>query len=76
MKMTDASVCFLPERGFVILNYIGNTPSMAMCKGCGMKFFVPMPLKDDPVESEKHLREKYSDHSCTLELLYKRRRTA
>jgi len=52
------------ERKFIILKYVGKTPSLASCVGCHLKFLVPMELVNDPVGAEEHLRQKYADHKC------------
>jgi len=54
----------MAEPRFVILKYVGKTPSFASCEGCQLKFFIPMALVNDPVGAEDHLRGKYAAHDC------------
>jgi hypothetical protein len=65
----EVSNLSVTERSFIILRYVGKTPSMAMCEGCGLKFFVPMPFHDDPTAAEEQLRDKYANHECKPEPL-------
>jgi hypothetical protein len=52
------------EPQFVILTLMGNTPSMATCARCQMKFFTPRELIGYPREAEEYMRDKFVDHQC------------
>jgi hypothetical protein len=54
----------MPERRFAILKYSGKTPSLATCELCHLKFFTPSELKNNIVEAEMYLREKFEWHEC------------
>jgi hypothetical protein len=40
------------ERRLLILKYMGNTPFLATCERCQLKFFTPRELGGKPVEAE------------------------
>jgi hypothetical protein len=58
----------MPERRFAILKYSGKAPSLAACEFCHLKFFTPSELKNNPVEAEMYLREKFQWHECKVGL--------
>jgi hypothetical protein len=54
----------MAERRLIILKRIQQTPSLATCKCCHLKFFTPLELMREPLEAEGHLREKFASHTC------------
>jgi len=52
------------ERRLLILKYMGNTPFLATCERCQLKFFTPRELGGKPVEGEQTLRNKFEMHKC------------
>jgi hypothetical protein len=52
------------EQGFVILKRERETPSLAMCQRCEIKFFTPHELANDPTEAEVFLRGRFMVHKC------------
>ena len=52
------------ETHFAILKHIGKTPSMATCRRCLVKFFVPLELIGYEKEAELTLRSKFAEHVC------------
>jgi hypothetical protein len=54
----------MDERRFLILKYMGRTPSMATCEQCHLRFFVPLELIKDPAQAELKLRQKFVNHKC------------
>jgi hypothetical protein len=52
------------ESRFLILKHVGKTPSLATCQACHLKFFVPMPLVNDPRGAEDYLRQRHAEHKC------------
>jgi len=53
-----------PERRFVILKYMGKTPSLGTCDRCQLKFFTPTELMREPLEAEHNLLGKFASHTC------------
>jgi hypothetical protein len=56
----------MAERRLTMLQYIGKTPSFAMCEKCLLKFFTPRELTKKPLEAEANLREKFDLHECKV----------
>ena len=52
------------ETEFSILKVEKNTPMIAGCKACGVKFFTPTAMKGDPVCAKNYLLNKYEHHDC------------
>jgi hypothetical protein len=48
----------------VFLQYAGETPSLAGCAKCHLKFFTPQELMKQPEAAAEYLREKFSLHTC------------
>jgi len=56
----------MAERQLAILRYRNQTPSLATCERCHIKFFTPSELLARPAEAGDHLREKFASHTCKL----------
>ena len=54
----------MAERRFIVIRYMGETPTLATCTRCHVKFFTPLELIANPQKAEAHLREKYRNHTC------------
>jgi len=54
----------MPDSGFVILKRERQTPSLAMCQRCKIKFFTPRALTNDPREAEEYLWGRFVNHKC------------
>ena len=59
--------------GFRILQHVGDTPSMATCDFCELKFFVPRKFFSDPHIAERILRRMFDQHNCKTTVLSFRR---
>jgi hypothetical protein len=70
----------LDDGQFVILKFMGKTPTMATCARCHLKFFAPLELIGSPNEAEENMRDKFLAHACRnnplAELMPKKKRTA
>ena len=51
-------------RKLVILKYERETPWLAECDHCHIKFFTPRDFSIDPLGAEKHLSNKFEEHEC------------
>jgi hypothetical protein len=50
-----------------MLKHVDQTPVLAGCTGCNLKFFVPRGLMKDPVHANNYLMSKFDRHVCTGE---------
>jgi len=51
----------------VFLQYLGETPAMASCTRCRLKFFTPRELLKKPREATDYLWGKFAAHPCKWE---------
>jgi hypothetical protein len=56
----------MADSDFVILKREGQTPSLAMCQRCKVKFFTPPELTDKRNEAEDFLWGRFFDHKCRV----------
>jgi hypothetical protein len=54
------------NKQLVILQQVNQTPVMARCSSCELKFFVPKELKKDPDAAHSYLLSKFDHHVCKL----------
>jgi len=59
-------VFIMLERRLLILKYMGETPFLATCERCHLKFFTPRELGRKPVDAEQNLRNRFEMHMCRL----------
>jgi len=52
------------EIAFSILKYRGQTPVLAACVRCELKFFTPSEIMKDSDAAVEYLWKKYVDHRC------------
>jgi hypothetical protein len=52
---------------FIILKYMGKSPSMATCERCHVKFFTPLHLIKNPLKAKGNLHDQFSQHTCRPE---------
>jgi hypothetical protein len=57
------------EIGFSVLKYRENTPVLAVCTRCQLKFLTPAGMMKDWQAASDYLWKKYSDHRCGTENL-------
>jgi len=43
---------------------MSQTPFLATCERCHLKFFTPLGLSDKPIEAEQNLRNRFEIHKC------------
>jgi len=54
----------MPDRAFVILKFVGRTPTLASCAKCQRKFFVPESYYGDVLGADEYLQDKFDRHDC------------
>jgi hypothetical protein len=54
------------EIGFSVLKYKGQTPVLACCSRCQLKFLTPTKMMDDSYAAHEYLCKKYDSHHCTM----------
>jgi hypothetical protein len=54
------------DSDFVILKREGQTPSLAMCQRCKIKFFTPRELTHKRNEAEIFLWGRFVEHKCRV----------
>jgi len=52
----------MQQQGFVVLKYNRETPILAKCVHCSLKFFAPDPLMHKPIQAKEYLLEKFWAH--------------
>jgi len=57
----------LAEKQLIMLKLVDQTPMLAGCSGCNLKFFVPKGLMNDPFQANNYLLSKFDRHVCTGE---------
>ena len=62
----------MPDPDFVILKRELQTPSLAMCQRCKVKFFTPRELSDKRNEAEDFLWGRFFVHKCRMVTLRSR----
>ena len=55
------------EKQLIMLKLVDQTPVLAGCSGCNLKFFVPKGLMKDPFQANNYLLSKFDRHVCTGE---------
>src|SRR5579859_4538360 len=50
--------------GFIVVQRVNRTPSLASCARCERKFFTPTSYYGDPYGAEQYLRGKFNLHKC------------
>jgi len=58
------------EIAFSILKYRRQTPVLAACVRCELKFFTPSEIMKDSHAAVLYLRKKYVDHCCAATFPY------
>ena len=56
----------MAERQLIILRHLNQTPALAGCSNCELKFFVPNELMKDPNEARSYLLSKFDQHVCRI----------
>ncbi len=56
----------MAERQLIILRHLNQTPVLAGCSSCELKFFVPNELMKDPNEARSYLLSKFDRHVCRI----------
>ncbi len=56
----------MDELGFAIIKWERETPSLAMCQHCEIKFFTPRELSNDPIRAKEFLWGRFSSHRCKV----------
>jgi hypothetical protein len=51
-------------RGFVVLRYAKDSPALACCELCQLKFFLPNDMLGDSERAIGYLQQKYLNHQC------------
>ena len=57
----------MAEKQLIMLKLVDQTPVLAGCSGCNLKFFVPKGLMKDPFQANNYLLSKFDRHVCTGE---------
>ena len=57
----------MAEKQLIMLKLVDQTPVLAGCSGCNLKFFVPQGLMKDPFQANNYLLSKFDRHVCTGE---------
>jgi hypothetical protein len=52
------------EKQLIMLKLVDQTPVLAGCSGCNLKFFVPKRLMKDPFQANNYLLSKFDRHVC------------
>ena len=55
----------MPLERFSVLKFSGQTPVLASCLRCQLKFLTPTKMMADPYAASEYLRKKYEEHHCT-----------
>ena len=63
------------EIAFSILRYRGQTPVLAACDRCELKFFTPSEIMKDSEAAFRYLLIKYVDHRCSAAFPHEGNRT-
>jgi hypothetical protein len=53
------------EKQLIMLKLVDQTPVLAGCSSCNLKFFVPKALMKDPFQANIYLLSKFDRHVCT-----------
>ena len=56
----------MDERDFVIIKRERETPTLAMCRKCEIKFFTPRELTYSPTKAAEFLLERFRAHRCKV----------
>jgi hypothetical protein len=56
----------MPDAGFLVLKYKGETPVLATCLRCQLKFLTPAEMMGDFMGASEYLSKKYKDHHCKV----------
>jgi hypothetical protein len=56
----------MAERQLIILRHLDQTPVLAGCSSCELKFFSPSELMKDPNEARSYLLSKFDEHVCRI----------
>jgi hypothetical protein len=54
----------MAEKQLIMLKLVDQTPVLAGCSGCNLKFFVPKGLMKDPFQANNYLLSKFDRHVC------------
>jgi hypothetical protein len=54
----------MAEKQLMMLKLVDQTPVLAGCSGCNLKFFVPKGLMKDPFQANNYLLSKFDRHVC------------
>ena len=49
----------MAEKQLIMLKLVDQTPVLAGCSGCNLKFFVPKGLMKDPFQANNYLLSKF-----------------
>jgi hypothetical protein len=63
----EALMSAVAEKQLIMLKLVDQTPVLAGCSGCNLKFFVPKGLMKDSFEANNCLLSKFDRHVCTGE---------
>jgi hypothetical protein len=63
------------EIAFSILRYRGQTPDLAACVLCELKFFTPSEIMEDSDAAFRYLLMKYMHHRCAATFPHEGKRT-
>ena len=56
----------MAEKQLTLLKHVNQTPVMAKCSRCELKFFVPKRLIKDLNTARSYLLSKFDQHICKL----------
>jgi hypothetical protein len=56
----------IAEVGLSMLKYKGETPMLASCNRCALKFFTPPGMMTDAQAATDYLWKKFNDHHCSV----------
>lgn len=54
----------ISEKQLIMLKRVDQTPVLAGCSGCKLKFFVPKGLMKDTFQANNYLLSKFDRHVC------------
>jgi len=54
----------MAEKQLILLKHVNQTPVMAKCSSCELKFFVPKGLVKDLNAARSYLLSKFDQHLC------------
>lgn len=55
----------MAEKRLIMLKHVDQTPVLAGCSGCKLKFFVPKGLMKAIFQANNYLLSKFDRHVCT-----------